>query len=42
MQKTRKIGRSAVDGRFKSVAKAKRDWRESIVQTFKTKPPKKK
>ena len=38
---TRKIGRSAITGRFKPVAQAKAQSRTSIVQTIKTKPPKK-
>ena len=38
---TRKIGRSAITGRFKPVAQAKAQSRTSTVETIKTKSSKK-
>ncbi len=33
---TKKIGRSAISGKFKSVSAAKRDKKHSVVETIKT------
>jgi hypothetical protein len=40
MAKTRKIGRSAISGRFKSVKAAQQQKDTSVVETVKVKKPK--